>query len=155
MGKNSVFYAKNPLKEQQSKHLKVGSFVKTDTLSQYRGRTCWQRFKGTLFTHLKISRELAYAYTEAKVEKERNEALKIAEEADEIAAKKDLVRQKSAKEFSAVINEIFADDGLPTGAKDLKLAKLMDENPRVMSQLKKIGKVVEKFSLDSNKDKSY
>jgi hypothetical protein len=91
MGSNSVFYAKNPQKKQQSKHLKVRSLQKTDTLLQYRGRTCQQRLKATLFPYLRRSKELAYAYTEAKVEKERSEARKIAEQAAEIEAKKDLI----------------------------------------------------------------
>jgi hypothetical protein len=140
---------------KSSKFLKARSLQNADVLNHSENLSCWQRLKSVLFLYFTRSKELAYTYTEAKVEKERSEARKIAEQADEIAAQKNLIRQKSAKEFSAVINEIFADDGLPTGAKAFKLAKLIEENPRVMSQLEKIGKIVEKFSLDSNKDKSY
>ena len=137
-------------KEQSSQYLKVRSHQETGVLIPSGKRTCWQRLKATLFPHLKRSKELAYAYTEAKVEKERSEARKIAEEATEIAAKKDLIRQKSAKEFVAVVDDIFTDDGLLLGAKALKLAKLMEENPRVLMQLEKAEKVIEKFSLNNN-----
>lgn len=110
-------------------------------------QTRWQRFKAFLFPHLRRSKELADAYTEAKVEKERSEARKVAEEAAEIAAKKDLIRQKSAKEFGAVIDDIFADDSLPPGAKALKLAKLMEENPQVAAQLENVKGIIETLAL--------
>ena len=96
---------------------------------------------------MRRSKELADAYTEAKVQKERSEACKIAEEASEIAAKKDLIRQKSAKEFGAVIDDIFADDSLPPGAKALKLAKLMEENPQVAAQLDNVKEIIETLAL--------
>lgn len=136
--------------KQSSEYLKIQSRKDTNVLERSRKRTRWQRFKATLFPHLRRSKELAYAYTEAKVEKERSEARKIAEEAAEIAATKDLIRQKSAKEFGAVIDDIFADDSLPAGAKALKLAKLMEKNPRVVAQLERADKVIEKFSLKNN-----
>ena len=110
-------------------------------------QTRWQRFKAALFPHLRKSKELAEAYTKAKVEKERSEARKTAEEAAEIAAKKDLLKQKGAKAFNAVIDDIFADDSLPAGAKALKLAKLMEENPEVAAQLDKVKGIIETLAL--------
>lgn len=136
--------------EQPSEYLKIQSRKDTNVLERYRKRTRWQRFKDALSPHLSGSKELAYAYTKAKVEKELSEALRIAEEAAEIAAKKDLIRQKGVKEFGAVIDDIFAVDSLPPGAKALKLAKLIQENPQVLEQLKIAGKVIEKFSLNNN-----
>ena len=97
-----------------------------------------------MFPYLIRSKELSCEYTEAKVEKERSEARKVAEEAAEIAAKRDLIRQKSAKEFGIVIDDIFADDGLPLSAKALKLSKLMEENHGVLAQLEKAEKIIEK-----------
>jgi hypothetical protein len=132
---------------QSSEYLKVKSRQERDILKLSGNHTKWQRLKATLFPHLKRSKELAYAYTEAKVEKERSEARKIAEEAAEIAAKKDLIRQKSAKEFVAVIDDIFADDSLPPGAKALKLAKLMEENPQVAAQLENVKEIIETLAL--------
>lgn len=136
--------------EQPSEYLKIQSRKDTNVLERSRKRTRWQRLKATLFPYLRRSKELAYAYTEAKVEKERSEARKIAEEAAEIAAKKDLIRQKSAKEFCAVIDDIFADDSLPPVAKALKLAKLMEENPRVVAKLERVEKIINKFGLNIN-----
>jgi hypothetical protein len=86
-----------------------------------RERTLWQAFKFWIFPHLKKSEALAEAYAEAKVEKEKSEARKIAEEAADIAARKDTRSQKEVQTFNAIIDDIFADDGLPPGAKALKL----------------------------------
>ena len=136
--------------EQPSEYLKIQSRKDTNVLERSRKQTRWQRFKAALFPYLRRSKELAYAYTEAQIEKERNEARKIAEEAAEIAAQNDLIRQKSAKEFGAVINDIFADDSLPPSAKTFKLAKLIEANPEIVVQLERAEKVVEKLSLNIN-----
>jgi hypothetical protein len=133
--------------EQPSKYLDIRSRQKPNILIYAGDRTCWQKFKAALFPYLRRSKELADAYTEAKVQQERSEACKIAEEASEIAAKKDLIRQKSAKEFGAVIDDIFADDSLPPGAKALKLAKLMEENPQVAAQLDNVKEIIETLAL--------
>lgn len=110
-------------------------------------RTRWEAFKFFLFPHLKKSKELAEAYAEAKVEKEKSEARKIAEEAAEIAARRDLTKQQEASEFNAVIDDIFADDGLPPGAKALKLAKLMEKNQQVSAQIDKFNEIVQELGL--------
>jgi hypothetical protein len=96
---------------------------------------------------LKRSRELAYAYTEAKVEKERGEARKVTGEADEIAARKDLTRQKEVKEFNRSVDDIFKNDGLASGAKVLKLAKLIEKNPQVVEQLEIAEEVIGMLAL--------
>jgi hypothetical protein len=149
-GVKCLYRSRHFLKEQPSKYLKVRSRQETDVLIRSGNRTRWQRLKATLFPHLKRSKELAYAYTEAKVEKERSEARKIAEEANEIATKREIIKQRSAKEFGNVIDDIFKDDCLPLGAKALKLAKLMEENPQVLAHLEKAEKVIDKFSLNNN-----
>ena len=110
-------------------------------------QTRWESFKLFLFRRLRKSKELAEAYTEAKVAKEQNEARKIAEEAGEIAARKDRTRQQEASEFNAIIDDIFSDDSLPAGAKMLKLAKLMEKNPQLASQLRKVKEIIEELGL--------
>jgi len=110
-------------------------------------RTRWECFKSWLFPHMRKSKELAQAYTEAKVAKEENEALKIAEEAAEIAARKDLTKQQEASEFNKLIDDIFADDGLLPGVKALKMAKLMEKNPKIATQLDKVKDIIEKLAL--------
>jgi hypothetical protein len=110
-------------------------------------RTRWECFKSWLFPHMRKSKELAQAYTEAKVAKEENEARKKAEEAAEIAARKDLIRQQEASEFNALIDDIFAEDGMPAGAKALKLAKLMEKNPQIVAQLDEVKGIIEELAL--------
>lgn len=97
--------------------------------------TLWQKLKNALIPHLKHGRRLAEAYAEATVQKEYSEARKIAEEAAEIAARKDLIKQEEVKEFAGIVDSIFAADDLPQTAKALKLAKLMENNPEVAVQL--------------------
>lgn len=109
--------------------------------------TRWQSFKCWLFPHLKRSEELGEAYAEAKVERERSEARKTAEEAAEIAARKDVLRQEEVKQFNDIINDIFADDGLPPGAKAFKLAKLIEKNPQIGAQLEKVKGIIGELSL--------
>jgi len=135
------------MNEQQSKYLDIQSRQKTHKLIHSVDRTRWQRFRSVVFPHLRRSKELAYEYTEAKVEKQRSEARKIAEEASKIAAKTDLIRQKNVKAFSAVIDDIFAVNSLPSGAKALKLAKLMEMNPQVAVQFDNVKEIIETLAL--------
>ena len=147
LGSDISYGAKIPRNEQPSKYLKVRSHQETFVSIRSGNRTRWQRLKATLFPRLKRSKELAYAYTEAKVEKELNEARKVAEEADEIAARKDLTRQKEVKEFNRSVDDIFKIDRLASGAKIIKLAKLIEMNPQVVAQLKKVEEVIETLAL--------
>jgi len=138
------------LGEQSAEYLQDRSRQDECTSILSGNRTCWQRFKAVFFTHFSRSKELAYAYTEAKVEKERGEARKVTGEADEIAARKDLTRQKEVKEFNRSVDDIFKNDGLASGAKVLKLAKLIEKNPQVIAQLEKAEEVIEMFGLKNN-----
>ncbi len=107
----------------------------------------WKGFKAWLFPYLKKSKELAAAYSQAEVTKKENEARKIAEEAAEIAARKDVTKQKEVQTFNAIIDDIFANDTLPPGAKALKLAKLMEKNPQIAKQLEEVKDIIEKLAL--------
>ena len=135
------------LGEQSAEYLQDRSRQDECTSILSGNRTRWQRLKATLFPYLKRSRELAYAYTEAKVEKERGEARKVTGEADEIAARKDLTRQKEVKEFNRSVDDIFKNDGLASGAKVLKLAKLIEKNPQVVEQLEIAEEVIGMLAL--------
>lgn len=114
----------------------------------------WSRFKRWLFPHIYKTEKLATEYAEAKVQKEKSSARKIAEEAADIAAKKDTERAKKALldqeevlKFNSAVDDIFGDDGLPEEAKVLKFAKLMEKNPRVIEQLDRVKEVIERLRL--------
>ena len=109
-------------------------------------QTRWQRVKASLLPYLRKSKKLAMAYTESQVEKAQNEARMISEQADEIESRKCLTQQEEVKEFCCTVDSIFADDGLPPVVKALKLAKLMEKNPRLLSQLEKVRDVLDKMS---------
>ncbi len=120
-----------------------------------RGKTTlWQKVKNALILHLKHGRHLAEAYAEATVQKEYSEAHKIAEEAAEIAARKDLIKQEEVKEFASIVDNIFAADGLPQTAKALKLAKLMQNNPQVAVQLANAKEIFERLCPERLTDAS-
>ncbi len=123
-------------------------------------RTRLKRFKDWLHPHLKKSEKLTEAYAEAKVTKETNEANRIAQEAAKIAAqtdlenaKKDIVKQKEVEQFSANIDDIYKDDGLPLQAKQMKMAKLLENNPGIIQQLNRVTEVMEK--LESQKKSKF
>jgi hypothetical protein len=110
-------------------------------------KTRWQKLRDALIPYLKSSRRLAEVYAEAAVQKERSEAQKIAGEAAEIAARKDLIKQKEVKEFSSNIDDIFAVNDLPPVAKALKLAKLMENNPQIEAHIGAAQGLLQELSL--------
>lgn len=107
----------------------------------------WETFIQLISHWLKPNKELGQAYITAKVTKEINEAQKIAEEAAEISANKDMIRQQEANEFFKLVEDIFKDDNLPLIAKRLKLAKLFENNPGIEEQLNKIESIIDKLRL--------
>ena len=88
-------------------------------------------------THVNRESECRRKTSEAKVEKEKNEAQKIAEEKYAIAAQSALIRQEELRRFFFLIDDIFDNDGLPMIAKRLKLAKLLEKYPELLAQLNK------------------
>lgn len=135
--------------EKKKKDLCVSqrSIVDRRSASYINNGSFWYRFKAFVCPWLRQSEDLVEAYAKAKVEREENEARKIAEEAAEIAARKDVTRQKEVKTFNAIIDDIFKDDTLPMGAKALKLAKLIENNPQVAKQLENVTDIIEKLAL--------
>ena len=111
----------------------------------HREYTRWVRFKSWIFSHLRKTEYLAELYAEAKVAKEENEAWKTAEEAADIDARKDLKRLKELQRFNAIVDDIFANDGIPPEAKVLKLAKLFEIDPEVLTQIDKVKNVIKKI----------
>lgn len=99
--------------------------------------TCWCHIKFWIRCHWRITNKLSKEYAEAKVEKEKNEAQKIAEEKYAIAAQSALIRQEELRRFFFLIDDIFDNDGLPMIAKRLKLAKLLEKYPELLAQLNK------------------
>lgn len=99
--------------------------------------TRWGRFKHWLFPHLREGKQLAEAYTRARVAREEGEARKIAEEATRIAVKTDLEKQEDLKEFGAAVNEIFQNPALGHEARVLKLAKMIENNPEILGHVDK------------------
>jgi len=115
--------------------------------------TFWHRLKAALFPCLKNSKRLAELCAEARVEKERSEACKIAEQANEIVVRSDLIKQNETIVFNSIVNDIFANDGLPPAGKILKLAKLMENNPGIEDRLEDANKIFEKLCLEKRADK--
>jgi len=135
----------------ESEEILEATIVKVEgrpkSLQRLAEQTLWGRFKAFVFPWLRRSKDLGEAYAEAKIAREENEARKIAEQAAEIAARKDVTRQKEVQTFNAIIDDIFAYDTLPPGAKALKLAKLMEKNPQVAKQLEKVKDIIENLAL--------
>jgi hypothetical protein len=95
---------------------------------------------------------LSEQYAEAVVHREQSEAHRVAEQAAEIAARKDLIRQKEVQEFSRSVDEIFVADGLPPIAKALKLAKLMESNPHVEAHIGAAKEILKELPLQKFMD---
>jgi hypothetical protein len=102
--------------------------------------TIWKSIIAWLFPYLKKSEKLTKQFFEAKVKQEQNVAKKI-------NAQTNLLKIKETKEFNIIINEIFSDDRLPDIAKQLKLAKLIKNNPEVIAQLNFAKNIIENIQL--------
>lgn len=95
--------------------------------------------------------QLGECYLRAKVAQEENAAKKTAEEAAEIAARRDEIsanadvkRQESVSKF---VDNIKSIADLPLPQQILGLAKLMEENPEVELQLQKIDSLLKVLRL--------
>ena len=138
--------------EHLDERMKIQACDNSGLQPKFHKRTRWQRFITALFPPLKNSKRLAEAYAEAKVEREKGEAYRIAEQTAKISARKDLLKQQEVKEFNSIIDEIFKSDGLPPAAKMLKLAKLVENNPQIMIQINKVKELFEKLHLEKSMD---
>jgi hypothetical protein len=114
--------------------------------------TLFQRFWNWLFPRLERGADLAEAYGAAEVAGRAAEVRRTAENAAEIAAKRDLSlakagvsRQQEVQEF---IKNIEAIEGLQSPAgQTLAFAKLIENNPDVIAQVEVVETLVEKLAL--------
>jgi len=111
----------------------------------------WRRFWRRLWPRLKENSELGEAYLGAKVAQEQNTARKLAEEAAEIAARREREDRTSklddAAKFNALVDDIFADDGLPQEIKALKLTNLVADHPELEAQFERVKGMLERLRL--------
>jgi hypothetical protein len=108
----------------------------------------WRRFKEFILPWLKKGSDLGAEYSEARLAQEKNKARKTAEEAAEIAARRDVAQQRAVRDFGANVDAIFADDGLPDEARALKFAKLIESNPHLLDQFEKVKALLTSLHLD-------
>ena len=81
------------------------------------------------------SEKLINKYFVAKIKQEQNIAKKIQAQAN-------ILKIKEAKEFNKIINEIFSNDDLPEIAKALKMAKILENNPKLSEDFKMFQNIV-------------
>jgi hypothetical protein len=113
----------------------------------------WKLFKFFLGKKIKKGAELGESFVVANVSKRQSEVRKNLEEAARINAERKnieaeerLKKQKEVQEFSKTVDDIFANDGQPSAAKKLKLAKLINNNPEIESQINKINDLIDRLS---------
>jgi len=88
---------------------------------------------------------LTAEFAVAKVKEADAEAEIKQQQAAEIAARTDLIRNKSTKSYFDLVDAGIGSAD-PELAQDLKLAKLLEENPDVMEQVAKIRAIREKLA---------
>lgn len=106
--------------------------------------TPWAREGGKLVAK---GKQMTEEYYQAEIVKKQSESYKLAEEAANIAAEKDLKIQEKVKVINDEIARIFSDDNLPNVAKQMQLANLLANNPEIAEQLKVIEDMVEKMKV--------
>lgn len=111
----------------------------------------WQWFCQLIGLKVKQGSELGEEFLRAKVAQETNAAKKTAEEAAEIAARReecvaatDLKRQEAGEQF---ISNLKSLSELPPLQQTLALAKILQDNPEIASQLEKIEVTMERLRL--------
>lgn len=117
--------------------------------------TRWKRYLQVLWPWAKktgklVNRagSLADAYSSAEVRKQEGKAAKFAEEATEIAARRDQIQQETVRVVNEEIARIFADNNLPIAAKQLQLANLLASNPQIAEQLERIEGVYMRLKME-------
>lgn len=109
----------------------------------------WQSFLQLIGLKVKQGSELGEEFLRAKVAQETNAAKKTAEEAAEIAARReecvaatDLKRQEAAEQF---IENLKSLSELSPLQQTLALAKIMQQNPEIAAQLERIEETMERL----------
>ena len=107
----------------------------------------FKKFVQFFVPRLKKQEELGLAYEEAKVRKLQAEAEKITQEAATLAVEKDIAKQQEMTDFCANLDEIF-DPTAPERINILKLAKLMETNPELATQIEKVNQLMERLEKE-------
>jgi len=115
-----------------------------------RKETPWQRLKSWILWTLpwfESSKGLGVAYAKAKVARENNTAEEIAARKDFEGELRRVLDQREIKEFNANVDDILSEDGLSSGGKMLKLAKLVEKNQGVLEELAKTKEIAIELGL--------
>ena len=101
-------------------------------------------FKKLFLPLLKKSDHLLTDYSQAKVKTEQNSAEIKIEEAIQLSAKRNLVRQEELKLFCEIVSEHFSDADT-NAIINLKMAKLLETNPDIERQIDKVNTLISKI----------
>jgi len=105
----------------------------------------WRRFVRWFFPRLEKGVNLGEAYlTGGKALQEENEAERRLQEASELAAKVEVHRQEAVGKFIENIKEISK---LPKAHQMVAFAKLLEQNPQAMKQLRDIEDLLDKLLI--------
>ncbi len=114
----------------------------------------WKRFKKWAATKFKWGGGLAKEFAVAEVNLKKAQAKETLEKAAKIAAEgrqtevdTDIKKQQQIEQFNKNVDDIFADDKLPDGAKMLKLANMIEKDRELMAQVDKIKFLLEQLHL--------
>jgi hypothetical protein len=107
----------------------------------------FQGFRAWLKSWFHRGDDLAAEYAAAKVKEAEAEAEIKQQQAAEIAARTDVLRNSNTKTFFDLIDSGVALND-PNLAQDMKLAKLLQDHPEVMDQVAKIRAMREKLAAN-------
>ena len=110
-------------------------------------KTRMRRFLELLHLVSRKTTEVAEAYADAEVTKKENEAVKIAAQAAEIAARADLTRTIEVKVVNDEIRRIFSEEDMPVETVKMQLKALAERHPEILEQSEKIEQLVERLRL--------
>lgn len=91
--------------------------------------------------------EVAVAYDDAEVVEKSNEAVKIAAQAAEMAARADLTRTVEVTVVNEEIERIVTNRSLPMEAVRMQLRTLAKAHPEILEQSDKIDQLIERLRL--------
>lgn len=110
-------------------------------------KTRMQRFLEFLHLVPRKTDEVAVAYHDAEVVEKPNEAVKIAAQAAEMAARADLTRTVEVKVINDEIERIVTNESLPMEAVKMQLRALVKAHPEILEQSEKIDQLIERLRL--------
>jgi hypothetical protein len=105
----------------------------------------FESFKKFFIPRLRKQEEIALKFEEALVRKTEAEGEKLIEEAAKISAEKDIAKQSEIRAYIENVDAIFNDSSSKQAAM-LKLAKLLEANPEIETQLQKVNDLINTLS---------